>query len=92
MAWVKASIPVWATNFSGIVWASSGSTIAISGVMLKSANGYLTPFSLSVITEKAVTSVAVPEVDGIAINLALFLKVGKEKGSIISLKVRSGYS
>ena len=34
IAWVIASIPVCAVSFFGIVSASSGSTIAISGVML----------------------------------------------------------
>ena len=43
MAWVSASIPVWAVRW-GMVSASSGSTMATSGVMLKSASGYLTPF------------------------------------------------
>ena len=45
IAWVNASIPVWATSLGGIVSAKSGSTIATSGVILKSAKGYLMPFS-----------------------------------------------
>ena len=45
MAWVKASIPVCAVSVGGIVSARSGSTTAISGVILKSASGYLTPFA-----------------------------------------------
>ena len=44
IAWVNASIPVCAISFCGIVCASSGSTIATSGVILKSASGYLMPF------------------------------------------------
>ena len=41
IACVNASIPVCATSLAGIVCAKSGSTIAISGVILKSAKGYL---------------------------------------------------
>ena len=44
MAWVMASIPVWATSFLGMVSARSGSTMATSGVISKSAMGYLMPF------------------------------------------------
>ena len=43
-------------------------------------------------TENAVTSVAVPEVDGIAQNFALVRRVGKLKGMHRSSKVTSGYS
>ena len=43
MACVMASIPVWAVSFFGMVSARAGSTIATSGVMLKSARGYLIP-------------------------------------------------
>ena len=43
IAWVKASIPVCAVNVCGIVSASDGSTIATSGVISKSASGYLIP-------------------------------------------------
>ena len=41
--WVIASIPVCATSFLGIVSANAGSTIATSGVISKSAIGYLIP-------------------------------------------------
>ena len=44
-AWVKASIPVLAVSLGGMVSATSGSTIAISGVISKSARGYFIPFS-----------------------------------------------
>ena len=43
-------------------------------------------------TEKAVTSVAVPEVEGMAQNLAFWRSAGKLKGVIRSSKVVSGYS
>ena len=43
-------------------------------------------------TAKAVTSVAVPEVEGMAQNLAFCRRVGKEKGVISASKVVSGYS
>ena len=45
IAWVKASIPVWATRWGGSVATRAGSTIAISGVILKSARGYLIPLA-----------------------------------------------
>ena len=44
------------------------------------------------ITENAVTSVAVPEVDGIAIKVALLRSGGIVNGSLISSKVVSGCS
>ena len=44
------------------------------------------------ITENAVTSVAVPEVDGIATNLAFCLSSGSPKGTTASSNVNSGYS
>ena len=44
------------------------------------------------ITENAVTSVAVPDVDGIAQNFAFCLNSGKLNGVIKSSKVISGYS
>ena len=43
-------------------------------------------------TEKAVTSVAVPDVDGIAQKCAFVRRVGKLKGIHRSSKVTSGYS
>ena len=43
IACVNASIPVYATCFTGSPSTSSGSTIATSGVILKSARGYLIP-------------------------------------------------
>ena len=43
-------------------------------------------------TEKAVTSVAVPDVDGMAQNFAFVRSVGKLNGVIGSSKVTSGYS
>ena len=43
IACVKASIPVYATCFTGSPATRSGSTIATSGVILKSASGYFTP-------------------------------------------------
>ena len=43
-------------------------------------------------TENAVTSVAVPEVEGIAQNFALVRRVGKLNGMIKSSKDVSGYS
>ena len=43
-------------------------------------------------TENAVTSVAVPEVDGMAQNLALVLSVGNENGVRSFLKLVLGYS
>ena len=85
-------MPVCAVSFLGIVSASSGSTIATSGVMLKSASGYLTPFASSVMTENAVTSVAVPEVEGIAQKRAFVRSVGKWNGTQSSSKLVSGYS
>ena len=42
-------------------------------------------------TEKAVTSVAVPEVEGMAQNLAFWRSSGKLKGVIRSSKVVSGF-
>ena len=44
------------------------------------------------ITEKAVTSVAVPDVDGIAQNFAFYLNYGTVKGWHIYSKVISGCS
>jgi hypothetical protein len=38
-------MPVCAVRVAGIVSANSGSTIAISGVILKSARGYLIPLA-----------------------------------------------
>ena len=38
-------MPVLAVRACGIVWARSGSRMAISGVMLKSASGYLIPLA-----------------------------------------------
>ena len=43
-------------------------------------------------TEKAVTSVAVPEVEGMAQNRALVRSLGKLKGVMSCSKVVSGYS
>ena len=43
-------------------------------------------------TENAVTSVAVPEVEAMAQNLALVRSSGKEKGTTACSKVSSGYS
>ena len=43
-------------------------------------------------TENAVTSVAVPDVEEIAQNLALVRRVGNENGTTASSKVSSGYS
>ena len=43
-------------------------------------------------TENAVTSVAVPDVDGMAQNFAFVRRVGNENGYIISSNVVSGYS
>ena len=43
-------------------------------------------------TEKAVTSVAVPEVEGMATKIALLRSVGIVKGSLMSSKVFSGCS
>ena len=37
-------MPVWATSLGGMVSARAGSMMATSGVMLKSARGYLMPF------------------------------------------------
>ena len=43
-------------------------------------------------TENAVTSVAVPDVEGMAQNLAFVRSVGNENGWMIASKVVSGYS
>jgi len=43
-------------------------------------------------TENAVTSVAVPLVEGIATKIALFLSLGILKGFLISSNVASGCS
>ena len=43
-------------------------------------------------TENAVTSVAVPEVEGMAQKRALVRRVGKLKGVMSCSKVQSGYS
>ena len=43
-------------------------------------------------TENAVTSVAVPDVEGIAKNFAFWRSSGKEKGVMSCSNVQSGYS
>ena len=55
--------------------------MAISGTMSGLTRGYLMFLSGSVITEKAVISEAVPEVEGIPISFALVRSLGNLKAT-----------
>ena len=64
----------------------------MSGTMWSDTNGYLMCFSVSVITENAVISLAVPEVDGIPTNFAFLRSSGRDPGSMMSSNFNSGCS
>ncbi len=91
-AWAMTSIPVFAVMWGGIVAGIAGSRIAMSGTMSAATIGYLMWFLVSVMTLNAVISLAVPLVDGMAMNRALFRRGGIEPGSMISSNFSSGYS
>ena len=63
-AWVKASIPVSAVIFGGMVAVTAGSHTATSGTISMLPMPCLILVSSSVMTTERLTSLAVPLVDG----------------------------
>ena len=92
-ACVKASIPVSAVILAGIEAVTSGSQIAISGIISIFPSPCFKPVALSEITIDLDTSLAVPLVDGIQHILAFLRSVGNGfGGSTDSIVFNSGCS
>ncbi len=85
-------MPVCATSFGGMPRANSQSMMAMSGAIPKSAIDYLIPLLSSVMMEKLLISMSVPDVDEIVMKWALRLSLGRPKNLRILSKVMAGYS